>query len=131
MPRFLLFSAICLMSVALVTADTVPIPAGPTLAALVSVRYQELVAQQLVLPLPPGTPTTPEQQLDGIINHFQALSVEKQRLEARLRQSEQVLSMLSVSNDRLSKRLAQLQPGGAIPGQVPAATEPSPEEKPQ
>ena len=79
------------------------------MAALITQRYAELVQQQLVFPLDPSTPNTPENQLDAIVNHFRGLSVQYQRLDTRFRQSEQVVGMLSVSNGKLTERLQKLQ----------------------
>jgi hypothetical protein len=132
-PRRLLamLGPVCLVTAALVTADTVP--PGPTVAALVTQRYTELVQQQLVFPLDPSTPNTPEQQLGAIVNHFRALSIQFQRLDTKHRQAEQVLAMLSVSNDQLSERLKKLQtatPGAApLPELPPPASVTPPEEK--
>jgi hypothetical protein len=126
--------AVCLMAAALVTAETGP-PAGPTLAALVTQRYTELVQQQLVFPLDPTTPNTPENQLGAIVNHFQALSIQFQRLDTKHRQAEQVLAMLSVSNAKLTEKLQKLQttaPSGlSLPGLPPVSgdTPLPPEEK--
>jgi hypothetical protein len=118
---------------AFVLAEQAP-PPGPTVAALITQRYAELVQQQLVFPLDPSTPNTPENQLDAIVNHFRGLSVQYQRLDTRFRQSEQVVGMLSVSNGKLTERLQKLQttpPPVPGVGLAPSITEDAkpPEEK--